>query len=274
MIKFWRKMKMLKEVVGELFENRQRLFRLALYENKAQSSGTLLGNMWDFLNPTLQILVYWFVFSVGLKVLPDRGGYNYTVWMITGILPWLTINKAITSGALSIHKSAGIIKNVKMPLSLIPAKSVVGALISHGYMLIVLAIVLILNKVQVSFYFIQIIYYMICAVYFLIGFSLLTSAINAVFKDFQNILSPCIRLIFYISSVVWPLDTLSEEIQWILHINPLLYIIEGYRNSLLYQTGFWSVWEYTVMFWFISTVIFILGCYMHTKLRERFIDLI
>ena len=267
-------MKMIKTVVSELYENRQRLFRLAIYENKARNSGTLLGSLWNFLNPALQIFVYWFVFSVGLKVLPDRGGYNYVTWMISGILPWLTINRAITSGATSIHKSAGIIKNVKMPLSLIPAKSVIGAAISHGYMLIVLVVVLIVSKVQFSLYFFQLIYYMICAVYFLIGFSLLTSAIDAVFKDFQNILSPCIRLVFYVSSVVWPLDSLSEEIQWILHINPLLYVIEGYRNSLLYQTGFWTEGTYTLMFWIVSTIIFVLGCYMHTKLRERFIDLI
>lgn len=267
-------MKAVRTVVRELYENRARLFRLAVYENKAQNGGTVLGALWNFLNPGLQIFVYWFVFSVGLRVLPDKGEYSYAVWMIAGMLPWMTLNSAMTSGTSSIHRAAGIVKNMKMPLSLVPAKSVIAAALNHGYMLMILIPVLVINKVHVNMYFLQLVYYMICALYFLVGFSLLTSAIDAVFKDFQNFLSPTIRLLFYISSVIWPLDSLDERIQVLLHLNPLTYIIEGYRGSLLYSTGFWTAETYTIMFWTISTMIFASGCYMHVKLRERFIDLI
>lgn len=267
-------MKQIMTVVTELYKNRGRLFRLAVYENKAQNGGTVFGALWNFLNPGLQIFVYWFVFSIGLKVLPNKGEYSYAVWMITGVLPWMTISNAMINGTSSIHRAANIVKNMKIPLSLIPAKSVIAAAINHVYMLIILIPVLVLNKVHMNVYMLQLVYYMIGAVYFLIGFALVASAIDAIFKDFQKFLSPIIRLLFYISGVVWPLDNLDQKIQVILHLNPLAYIIEGYRGSLLYGTEFWGLPFYTVMFWGSSTIIFIVGCFLHVKLRERFIDLI
>lgn len=267
-------MKAIKTVAAELYENRARLFRLAVYENKAQNGGTVLGALWNFLNPGLQIFVYWFVFSVGLRVLPDKGEYSYAVWMMTGIFPWLTISSAMLNATGSIHRAANIVKNMKLPLSLIPAKSVMAAAINHGYMLVILVPVLVLNKVHISIYTVQLVYYMACALYFLVGFSLLASAIDAVFKDFQKFLSPTIKLLFYVSAVVWPLDSLDKNLQIILHLNPVVYIIEGYRGCFLYSQEFWTAGLYSVMFWCVSTIIFIMGCCLHVKLRERFIDLI
>ena len=106
----------------------------------------------------------------------------------------------------------------------------------------------------------------------LIGAALLTSSLTAVFRDFGELLQPLMRLLFYVSSVVWAIDGLSPGLQRVMRLNPLVYIIEGYRKCLLYGEGFWSSPGQGAYFWLAALALLAAGCTMHMRLRNRFID--
>ena len=74
--------------LGEIIQNLRRTVRLTLYENRSRRSGMLLGRWWDLLSPLLQILIYWFVFSVGLGT-QEKNGFPYHLWLMCGMMPWL-----------------------------------------------------------------------------------------------------------------------------------------------------------------------------------------
>lgn len=260
-------------VMKELFANKERLIRLARYENKAKNGGTVLGTIWDILNPILQIFVYWFVFSVALKY-NSRDGYPYHVWMMCGMIPWFFINSSMMSSTSSIFSFSSTLKNIAIPLSLVPAKTILSNFLDQLWTLLVLVVVLLVSKVPITWYWLELPYYCFAAFSFLLAFGLIASAVNAIFKDFQRFLNPIIRLLFYFSSVVWSLDSLPENIRFIAKFNPLAYIIDGYRNCLLYSTGIIATWQSTLIFWAITILTMILGCRLHMKLRNRFIDLI
>ena len=178
-----------KTVVQENVRNWKRLVRLAQYELKSQNSGTMLGFLWNFLNPVLQIFVYWFVFAIGLNASPPRGGYPYIVWMVVGIIPWFYINAVLMGTSTSIYAYSGVLKRMPFPMSLVPVKTVLANFIGHVWAMLVVFAVILLSGHGISPYVIQLPYFFLCSIAFLTGYGLLVSSITVLFKDFQKILS-------------------------------------------------------------------------------------
>lgn len=263
-----------KIVVSENLENRYRLLRLANYELQKQNNETVFGFLWNFLNPALQIFVYWFVFAIGLKSSPPQGDYPYIIWMIVGIIPWLYISTAMMSTMTSILAYGAVLKRMRFPMAIVPVKSVLSAFIGHVWSMLVVVGVILLSGYQISSYFLQTLYYAFCSVVLLIGYSLLTSAVNVVFRDFQKLMTSVIRLLFYLTPVVWVQDRLPGHLVFILKLNPFAYIIDGYRDSLLYGRNLMWHWKQGCYFWTITVLLFVVGCNIHMKFRKKFIDLI
>lgn len=261
-------------VTGELTGNVGRIWRIAMFEIKARHGGMILGNLWNFLNPAFQILVYWFVFGVCLNVSTMDDGISYATWLMGGILPWFFINGAMMHSTTSILSSAGMLQNIPFPVAAVPAKSVVIDLIGHLWTVAILVPVILILGARPGWQMLYVLYYMACALSFLIAFAIFVSAINAVFRDFAQFLNPMLRLLMYISSVVWSIDRLSPELQGIMRLNPVTYLIEGYRGALLYLRTPFVNWQRDVYFWAFTIILYAVGCAVHCRLRDHFIDVI
>lgn len=264
----------IKVVLKENYHNRHRLFRLANYELRSQNNGTVFGFLWNFLNPALQIFVFWFVFAIGLKSSAPQGGYPYIIWMMVGIIPWFYISTALTVTGNSIYAFSGVLKRMYIPLSIVPVKSVLSALIGHFWAMLVVVAITLCSGYSISGYWWQTFYYTFCSVAILVAYALIASAIVVVFRDFQKIMASIIRLLFYITPVVWVQDNLPENLRFILKLNPFAYIIDGYRDSLLYGRSLMWHWKQGMFFWILTIIMFIIGCHIHMKFRKQFIDLI
>jgi len=163
---------------------------VSLYENRSRRAGMLLGRWWDLLSPLLQILIYWFVFSVGLGT-QEKNGFPYHLWLMCGMMPWLALNSAILGASASIQQAASIIRNVRIPLSIIPMKAVVRAYYEHLWTMAILLIALLLGGVPVTWHYLELAYYLAASWVLLIGAALLTSSLTAVFRDFGELLQRC-----------------------------------------------------------------------------------
>ena len=258
-------------ILREIAAHLPRTVRLALYENRSRRSQLLLGRVWDFLNPLFQILIYWFVFSVGLKT-ETRNGFPYAVWLMCGMMPWLAMNSASTGAASAIQMNASVLKNVCIPVTIIPMKAIVRAYYEHLWTMGILVATLLFSGFLPTWHWLELAYYLAASWAFLTGFSLITSSLSAVYRDFYEFLNPILRLLFYISSVVWPLESLPAELQSIMRLNPFAYIVEGYRNCLLYGQSLLANWQQGLYFWALTAVLLMLGSILHVRLRSRFID--
>ena len=248
--------------------------RLADYELKAQNNGTVFGFLWNFLNPALQIAVYWFVFAIGLNTRPPFGIYPYIIWMMVGIIPWFFISTAMQSSALSIYSYSGILKRIYLPLAIVPVKTIVSAFIGHIWSMAVVFTIIVFSGSPINSMVYQLPYYMAAILIFLIGYGLFASAINVVFKDYQKFFSAVVRLLFYITPIVWVQDNLPESIRFALKLNPFAYIIDGYRNCILYGVSLGVHWRQGLYFWGCTLFLFIYGSMVHMKFRKKFMDLI
>lgn len=264
----------LKYIVCECWKNRYRLIKLSIYELKVRNSGTWFGFLWNFLNPALQIFVYWFVFAIGLKTSAPKEGYSYLIWMIMGIIPWFYISEAMNGSTMAIYSFLDVLKRMRFPVAIVPVKTVLTALLSHIMAMAVVMIIFFASGYSVGIHALDTLYFMFASFVFLMGYAFLASTITVVFKDFQKIMGSVIRLLFYISPVVWAYNDLPESLKFVLKFNPLTYLVEGYRESILYNLPFTTHWLQGIYFWCVTLVLLLLGCSLHMRLRKRFMDVI
>jgi len=264
----------LKTVCLECWKNRYRMFRLAIYDLKAMNHGTFLGGLWNLVNPALQLAVHWLVFAIGLNIGAQRGGYPYVIWLMVGLIPWIYISEVLFGAMTSIYGFRGILKNMSFPLAIVPIKNVLTTWMVHFWAMIIVFAIFLLAGYHLGINSLFVLYYEFCALAFLSAYALIASTITVLTKDFQKLMSSVIRLLYFISPVVWDQGHLSEPLRTILKLNPFAYILDGYRESILYNSGLAiNLWQ-GVYFWIITLILFIYGCYIHIKFRKQFIDLL
>ncbi len=259
-------------VCAELWDNKVRLFRLAWYELKNQHGGTFFGFLWNFLNPAFQVLVYWFVFAIGLRRGNDMNGVPYIVWLVIGIICWYYMNQAMLGADLSVINFADVLKRMKFPMSVVPAKTVAANLITHLCSMVIVFIVLLVTGTPVSLSVWLLPYYIFASTAFILGYGLIAATINVLFRDFHNFMNTILRFLFFISPVMWEPAKDSRLLQLLMTVNPFAYILNGYRNTILYGWQFRENLVPGLIFWAITLTMLFVGCSLLQKFRYRFID--
>lgn len=261
-------------VIKELWQNKVRLFRLARYELKSQHGGTFFGFLWNFMNPAFQILVYWFVFAVGLRRGNDMNGVPYIVWLVIGIICWYYMNQAMLGADMSIINFTDVLKRMKFPIAIVPTKTVASNFITHLCSMVIVFVVVLVSGAKISSSVWLLPYYIFAATFFITAYGLFASTINVLFRDFHNFSNTAMRFLFFISPVMWEPDGDSKLLSVIMKINPFAYILGGYRDSVLYGRDILANLDAAVIFWAITLVMFIVGCVVHMRFRHKFIDLL
>lgn len=261
-------------VVSEIWDNKVRLFRLARYELKSQHGGTFFGFLWNFLNPALQILVYWFVFAVGLRRGSDINGVPYIVWLVIGIICWYYMNQAMLGADMSVINFTDVLKRMKFPVAIVPAKTIAANFITHICSMVIVFAVVAASGARISASVWLLPYYIFASTFFILGYSLIASTINVLFRDFHNLMNTVFRFLFFVSPVMWQPSGDNRLLVIMMKINPFAYILNGYRDTILYGWSFSDNLDTGLIFWGISILMFAVGCVMHMKLRHKFIDLL
>ena len=194
--------------------------------------------------------------------------------MIVGMLVWFFISPCITGGVNSIHVKAGVITKMKFPVSILPTTVVMKELFNHLFMLVIVYIVLLIRGMRPSIYNLQIVYYMVCAIIFSISIGMVTSVLNMITRDVKKMVSASIRILMYLTPILWTMDKLPESMQKIMMCNPIFYIVEGYRDSFFYHQGALSNIGSMITFWTSIMFLFILGSKLMYDFKNKLIDLI
>jgi teichoic acid transport system permease protein len=274
-------MRSLLTVIKEQINSFYLVRRLSVYEMKSANRDNYLGILWEIINPMIQISIYWFVFGYGLLRTAGRADVElngemipYFHWMLSGIVVWFFINPSITKGSSSIYSRIKMISKMSFPMSVIPTFVIFSKLYQH---LMLLAVVLVLFQFMgypISVYYFQLIYFVLATVVFLVALSIITSTISTIIRDFHMLVQSLVRILIYLSPFLWPPYNLAHPfVTTIMKLNPIFYLAEGYRASIL-GLSWYPVenWEYTLYFWGVTLLMLTFGSALHVKFRDRFID--
>ncbi|SFD41218.1 teichoic acid transport system permease protein [Bacillus sp. OV194] len=265
------------KVLTEQLNSFYLMMRLSMYELKIKNNNNYLGMLWEILNPAIQISVYWIVFGMGMRSNRSVEGVPFLQWLVAGIVIWFFISPAILQGSKSIYTRIKIIAKMNFPLSVIPSYVIFSILYPNAILLGIIAVIFqFTEKGKISLYYLQLPYYMLAAVALVFSLSLITSTLSTIVRDVQMFVQSIMRMLFYVTPILWdPFNNpkLPHFLKLIVEANPFTYIVEGYRDALLSKGWFFGdKLEYTLYFWGLVLVLFLIGSTLHVKLRNRFVD--
>lgn len=267
-------MKSIRYVLKENINNLYRIFCIAKYEILADNRDSNLGMLWSVIDPLVQILSYWFAFGIGIRGGKPINGIAYINWMLVGLTPWFFLSAGIREGTSAIHKKANVITKMKFPISILPTTAIAKELFTHLIMLFIMYLFILINGVRPQLFNLRVLYYLFCGVAFSISLAMVTSVLNMFTRDVKKAVNSSMRLLMFVTPILWSMEKLPKWGVSIMKLNPLFYIVEGYRNSLLFNVSIFSNKDQMIIFWSIVIILFISGSSLLYKFKQKFIDFI
>lgn len=268
-------MKKILALPAELYQNRKLVLSLAKNDFKTKYAGSYLGIVWAFIQPIVTILVYWFVFSVGLKA-GTVSDYPFVLYLVSGIIPWFFFQDALNGGTNALIEYNYLVKKVVFKIRILPIVKIISALFVHVFFVAFALLLCACYGYTPSLYTLQIIYYSVCTFLFVLGLVYATSAIVIFFRDLAQIIGIFLQVGVWLTPIMWDIDMLSSH-PWLIKLfklNPMYYVVTGYRDSMLGHVGIWNHVSWTIYFWVVTILLFGLGSVIFKRLKPHFADVL
>jgi lipopolysaccharide transport system permease protein/teichoic acid transport system permease protein len=259
--------------VRSLRVHRRLIWQLALHELKVRYAATLAGALWAVVNPAAVILVFWFVSAYGLR-LTFEGGVPFFLVLFCGLVPWMTFHEALVGGAGAVLHHAYLVKKIAFPLEILPVVSVVAATVVHGFLLALLVAILLVSGVWPTLAMLQAAYFLAALLLLTTSLAWIFAALNVFSRDVGQALGPVMTVWFWLTPIVWPAQNLSEGALRVVQLNPLFYVVEGYRNAFLYGKPLTAQWPLDLYFWAVVAGLFVLGAVLFQRLKPHFAEVL
>ena len=265
------------EIIKDHLQYKQQIFKLAKADLVKTYRGAALGWMWAIIKPAVTIFVYWFTFQVGIRGIgKEVDGFPYFLWLISGVIPWFYMSDMLTGGTECIRKYSYLVTKMKFPISTIPTFFSISKFMVHLALLAIMIIIFIAMGYPPDVYLLQLPIYMLLSFLFFTVFSLFASLLACMSKDFSNLIKSLVTAVFWLSGIIWNVNTL-KDIPWLevlLKLNPVTYLVEGYRNCFIHKTWIWESPKTLIAFLVILLVLIAATIWVYRRLRKEIPDVL
>lgn len=262
------------ELPRDVKAERKLIVTLAKNDFKSRFVGSYLGMIWAFVQPVVTVIVYWFVFQVGLKA-GRQSDYPFILWLMAGLVPWFYFTEALSGGTNVLVEYNYLVKKVVFKINVLPIVKLLSAMVVHLFFVLFVVVMCAAYGYTPSIYTIQLVYYIFCTFVLLMGIVYLTSAVVVFFRDLAQIIQIVLQVGIWATPIMWNAPSmLSPKYVNILKLNPMYYIVDGFRDSLLDKQWFFDKGMWTIYFWIVSIAFILLGTSVFRKLKVHFADVL
>jgi ABC-type polysaccharide/polyol phosphate export permease len=262
-----------KDFLLHIIRKRNLIYELTRRDFQAKYVKNILGLLWAVLDPLFFLLILWFVFSVGLRT-GRTMSIPFVVYLITGQISFDLVSGTLLNATHVIKDYSFLIQKVNFRAAILPIIKILSGLILHCIMLVIAVIIILANGIYPSLYWLQVLYYIVCSIPLLVGLSWITSSVSLFMPDIGNIVTIATRFLFFGTPVFWQLSLIPKQYHVYLKLNPIFYIVNGYRESFFFETGFWQHPYLSLYYWSVTGACFIIGVVVFKKLRPHFADVL
>ena len=253
-------------VLKELYNYREMIYNLVKKDLRGRYKGSVLGFLWTFINPLLQLAVYTLVFSTIMRVNVDK----FYMYLFIALIPWIFFTTSILGGTISIIQNKDLIKKIYFPRIIIPISTVLATIMNMIFSMAVVILALFISGIGISYYVLLLPVIMILEFFLVLGMVFLFSSLNVFFRDIEYILSIIMMIWFYMTPIVYTVEMIPEKYQTLFYLNPMTNIVIFYRDILFYKRmpsfGFiGGVFLY-------SLAMIIIGYFVFQKLQKNFVE--
>ena len=256
------------QTVKEIWAYREMIASFVRRDLRGRYKGSVLGFLWTFINPLLQLLVYTIVFSTILK----SGIDDYYLHLFVALIPWIFFSSSVLGGAVSILAQKDMVKKIYFPREVLPIFTVTTNFINMLLcFIVVLAVVLFSGRIPDPLGLLCLIPVFAVEYLLSLGMAFFVSAVTVYLRDMEHILGILMMAWQYLTPVLYNLDTISDpRVRFIFNLNPMTPIIEAYRDIL-----YWcKVPNMANLLWALAlgVAVLVVGWITFAKLKRRFAE--
>lgn len=217
----------------EIFQYREMIFSLVKRDLRGRYKGSVLGFLWTFINPLLQLLVYTMVFSIIMR----SGIKDYYMFLFVALVPWIFFSTSLTGGSSCIIAQQDMVKKIYFPREVLPIAHVTSQFINMLFCFIVIFSVLIIGGYQLHFKALLCLPVVMTVEYILaLGITMVVAAVTVYLRDVEYILGILTMAWQFLTPVMYDIEQVPEQVRWVFWLNPMTYVISAYRDVLYYGT--------------------------------------
>lgn len=261
----------------ELWQSRHLIWKLAKNDFKKRYAGSYLGAFWAMAQPVVTVGMYYVVFDIimGGNASRTNADVPFVLFLTAGLVPWFYFNEALNNGTNALREYDYLVKKVVFKISILPIIKIIAATFIHAFFVLVLLVVAAIYGFYPGIYTIQLLYYSACLFIFVLALSYTTCAVVVFFRDLSQIISIALQIGMWATPILWDIDTLQNS-KWvsILKLNPLVYIVNGYRSAIYEKQWFYEDFFSTMYFWIVTVVLFGVGALVFKRLKVHFADVL
>lgn len=259
----------------ELIQSRHLIWKLAKNDFKKRYAGSYMGAVWAMAQPVVTVGMYYVVFDL----IMDAGGRGVTdvpfvLFLTAGLVPWFFFSEALNNGTNAMLEYNYLVKKVVFKISVLPIIKIIAAVFIHAFFVCVLLIIAAIYGYYPSVYTLQLLYYSVCLFVFVLALCYSTCSVVVFFRDLSQIISIALQIGMWATPILWNIDSLSSRWVTILKLNPLVYIVNGYRSAIYERQWFFQDFFSTMYFWIVTVVLFGMGGAIFRRLKVHFADML
>jgi lipopolysaccharide transport system permease protein len=256
--------------LGELWRYRELLYILAWRDVKVRYKQTALGVLWAILQPVAAMLVFTVVFGRVSGIRPE--GIPYPVFLYAGLAPWTYFAASLTQASTSLVGNTSLVTKVYFPRLLIPLGIVLVPLVDFLLAFLVLVGMMVGYGVTPNWHLVTLPLFLVLALVTALGIGLLLSAVNVRYRDVPYAIPFLMQVWMFASPVIYHVSFLPERWRWLLSLNPMTGVIEGFRWALIAEPApDWSVLGVSIAVAFLTAAA---GLVYFRRMERHFADLI
>jgi len=253
----------------ELWAYRELLFVLTMRDVKVRYKQTVLGFTWAIIQPVMMMVVFSILFG-RLAQMPSDG-FPYPIFVYTALLPWNFFASAVSTSANSLIGATQLVSKVYFPRLIIPLASVGSTLVDFGVSAGVLLSLMVWYGVGWTFNLLMAPLLVAGVVFTALGVGTFLSALTVAYRDFRYVIPFMIQFWMFATPVVYPASLVPAHWRWLLYLNPMAGMIEGFRSVFLGRP--FDVVALAISLG-VAFVLFLAGVAYFEKVERRFADII
>ncbi len=202
-----------------------------------QHAGLTMGWLWLIVHPLFLMAVYVFVFTVVFKA--RIGGttempLDYTTYILSGLIPWLTMQQALNKSCVALTQQASLIKQVVFPIEVLPARAVLAPLLPFGVMMFVLIVYVLLTQGSLPPSYLLLPFLVLALVPWLLGISFVLSGVTVFVRDVRELVAIFLTAGIFMLPVIYLPSWVPNVFRPLIYINPFSYIIWCFQDVLYF----------------------------------------
>ncbi len=253
----------------DLWAYRELLYFLTWRDVKVRYKQTELGIAWAIIQPLFTMLVFTLFFGRLAGVPSDN--VPYPVFAYAGLLAWTFFANAITNSGNSLVGSANLITKVYFPRMIIPGAAVAAGLVDFAIAFVILVVLMIYYGIMVTWGILMFPVVVLLTTLLALGVGMWLSALNVKYRDVRFALPFLVQLWMFVSPVIYPASFLPARFRWLLWLNPMTGIIEGYRSALFGRAFNWIALAVSAG---ITLILLVYASYSFRRMEKTFADIV